>query len=106
MRLGTIGILSGTHAIKAVYTAQWAGLDLHYDAGFDTTGYDSLDFAIHGGASGFAAGDLFVTFYRNGNDFGFVSLDDYLPGVVRSLCWRSELTRAYTTFDIHPESTP
>ncbi len=54
-------VYSGTKSISFVATAAWAGLDLHNDAGVDTTPYTKLHFALK--ATG--AGQKYTVFLRD-----------------------------------------
>jgi len=72
---------NGTYGIEAVYQTAWAGMDLHRNVAFNTTGYNTLRFAVNGGSSG--GQELYVGIANADNNVPlYIPLSEYVEGGV------------------------
>jgi hypothetical protein len=68
----------GAYGFAATYTRAWGGL--HFSAtggGFDTTGYDTLSFAVMGSTANDGS-QAYVGIYRHDGTYQYRPLTDYL----------------------------
>lgn len=76
--LAQTAIVHGGTAAISMEPDNWAGIYFHRDAGIDLSVYHTLEFWIHGGASG--GQNLRLALIRGGQEAASVSLATVLPG--------------------------